>query len=144
MTTNPPNSALPVPRTILEVMELVAELRSRKAVYQVAIAHLRTCYRDGDVPAEMRMSREGDGGIVPQLHIEKALIEMEGRIDLLDAEIEELQNQPVGGGAPPAADQPALAAAAKAAEDEDIANTARASKKGTSSGKPRPQGSRPS
>ncbi len=131
-----------VPRTILEVMELVSELRSRKAAYQTAIAHLRTCYMNTDAgEAEMRMAREGDQSVVPQLHIEKSIIEMEGRIDLLDAEIETLQNQPVGGSTPPVAE---VAVQAEKAEEE-LAETIRTSaKKGTQSGKSRAQGGRPS
>lgn len=130
------------PQTIQEVIERISELRSRKAVYQTAIAHLKTCYRETDAgAAEMRMFREGDQGLVPQLHIEKSLVEMETRIDYLDAEIEELQNQPVGGGAPPVAE---LAAETKA-ETEEIADAIRAkAKKGTQSGKSRAQGGSPS
>jgi len=138
------------PKTIAEVLELISKLKSRKAVYGVSISHLRAFYRKTDAgPAELVMQRE-DMGSVPEEHIELSLIEMEQRIDEIDAELEELQNQPVGGGTPPAAEQPNTAGeqpAAKVAEDAAIADAAKktaAEQKGNPSGKSRPQGGRPS
>jgi DNA-binding transcriptional MerR regulator len=137
------------PKTIAEVLELISKLKSRKAVYGVAISHLRAFYRKTDAgPAELVMQRE-DLGAVPEPHIELSIIEMEQRIDEIDAELEQLQNQPVGGGTPPAAEQPDASGeppAAKVAEDAAIAESAKktAEQKGTPSGKPRPQGGRPS
>lgn len=122
----------PPPKTVAQLIELVAQLKSRKAVFQTLITHLRTCYCETDSgPAEMRVIRE-DLGVVPGLHIEKAIIELETMIDLTNAELEELQNQPFGGSPPPAASPETKQSAPRSTE-----------KKG-SSGKTRPQGSSPS
>lgn len=134
------SNTTPTPRTLLEAMELISQLRSRKAVYQTAIAHLRTCYKDTDAgAAEMRISRE-DLAVVNQEHLEKSIGEMMDRIEQLDVEIELLQNQPIGG-APPAAAQPVVGAEAATSEDTAIAEAARATgaakTKGTPSGKSR-------
>ncbi len=133
------------PRTLLEVLHLIAKLNSRKAGYKMLIAHLQTFYKDNDTgKAELRMTRE-DLAIVPQEHIEEFLGELMDKVEEIDVELETLQNQPVGGGAPPTAVQPTLTPEQKAAEDTAIAEAAQASggaaKKGTPSGKPRAQGS---
>ena len=122
----------PPPKTVAQLIELVSQLNSRKAVFHMLITHLRTCYCETDSgPPEMRVVRE-DSGVVPSLHIEKAIIELETMIDLTNAELEELQNQPFGGSAPPAANTEPKQSAPKSTE-----------KKGPS-GKTRPQGSSPS
>ncbi len=121
------------PKTITLLLAQISKLQSRKAVLNMLIAHLRICYCESSDtgPAEMRVTR-ADLGVVPAEHIEDSIIEMEGLIDIINAELEELQNQPFGGGAPPSAEVKAPAGAAK-------------EKKGTApSGKPRPQGTRPS
>lgn len=137
------NTITSPPRTLLEVMELISKLRSRKAVYQTAISHLRTFYKDSDAgKAEMRITRE-DLAVVTQPHVDDSISEMMDRVEEIDVELELLQNQPVGG-APPAAAQPTAPAAA----DQDAAiaevvrtNASAAKTKGTPSGKPRAQGS---
>lgn len=127
---------IPQPKTVTALLEQISRLESRKAVYTTLISHLRICYRKSDTgPAEMKVVRE-DLAVVPERHIEEAIIEMEERIDTLNAELEELQNQPFGGGAPPQAEVTAPAAPAAAAGEPE--------KKGTPSGKPRPQSPRSS
>lgn len=129
MSTSPP-------KTILLLLEQISKLQSRKAVYSTLISHLRICYRKSDSgAAEMRVTRE-DLATVPERHIEETIIEIEERIDVINAELEELQNQPFGGGAPPQAEV-TVPAAAPAAEAEQ-------EKKGTPSGKPRSQSPRSS
>lgn len=136
-------TSITVPRTFAEVAELVSVLRSKKAVNLMVIAHIRSAYKDTDAgKAEMRVMRD-DLAFVSQAHLERSLIDLENSIELIDAELEELQNQPVGGGAPPAAEQPT--AATPAAENAAISEAVKAgvaAKKGTPSGKPRtPSGS---
>lgn len=141
-------STITQPQTILEVMNLVAKLHSRKAGYKMLIAHLQTCYKDNDSgKAELRMMRE-DLAIVPQEHVEAFIGELMDNVERIDVELETLQNQPVGGGAPPAAVQPLPAQTVpKAAENAAIATVAPGGAvvapvktKGTPSGKPRAQG----
>lgn len=118
------------PLTIQLLLEQISDLQSRKAVFTMLIAHLRICYCESDSgPAELRVVRE-DFGVVPPKHLEKAIIELEARIDVIDAELDELQNQPFGGGTPPAAE----VKAAKPQEPE---------KKGAPSARTRAQGNRP-
>lgn len=118
------------PRTVSELLATISKLNSRKAVFQMLIVHLRNNYRKTDTgTAEMRVTRE-DLAIVPESHIEDSIIELETLVDVVNAELEELQNQPFGGGTPPAAD--AVEAAEKPATERK------------SSGKTRTQGSGPS
>ena len=122
----------PSPKTVAQLLELISKLNSRKAVFQTLITHLRTCYCESDGgPPEMRVTRD-DLGTVPARHVEDAIIELETMIDLTNAELEELQNQPFGGGAPPSTGTETKEPAQRPAE-----------KKGTS-GKTRAQGSSPS
>lgn len=126
----------PPPKTILLLLEQISKLQSRKAVYSTLISHLRICYQKSDSgAAEMRVTRE-DLATVPERHIEETIIEIEERIDVINAELEELQNQPFGGGAPPQAEV-TVPATAPAAAAEQV-------KKGTPSGKPRSQSPRSS
>lgn len=132
------------PRTFAEVAEIVSSLKSKKAVNVMLIAHIQSAYKDTDAgKAEMRVTRQ-DFAVVSQEHLEAAIIELESSNELIDAEIEVLSNQPVGGGSPPAAEQPSSEEAK--AEDAEITEAikAQAAKKGTPSGKPRTQGSGPS
>lgn len=159
------NAGLPVPKTVAELMELISELRSRKAVYATLLNHLRICYQRSDAgPAEMKMARE-DLGVVPEIHIEKTVIEIEDRINIIDAQIEELQSQPFGGGTPPAAEvaqpavqnaptpaasTPATPAAPVPASQGSVLSvgagqpSTSTEKKEVVSGKPKPPGGRPS
>lgn len=159
------NAGLPAPKTVAELMELISELRSRKSVYQMLIAHIRICYQKSDSgPAEMKITRE-DLGIVPELHIEKTVVEIEERINFIDAQIEELQGQPVGGGTPPVAEAAPATNAPPAEDPAPVVSTApapealgsvlqigagpgqppkTAEKKEVPSGKPRTPGGRPS
>jgi hypothetical protein len=131
----------PVPRTFAEVAELVSQLRSRKAVNLMLIAHIKVAYKDTDTGrAEMRVARE-DNAYVSQAHLEQSIIGLEHSIELIDAELEELQNQPVGGGAPPAAEQPSPEPTKAADPITEAVKAQVAEKKGTPSGKPRAQGS---
>lgn len=158
------NAGLTVPKTVAELMELISELRSRKSVYQMFIGHVRICYQKSDSgPAEMKITRE-DLGIVPESHIEKTVLEIEERINFIDAQIEELQGQPIGGGTPPVAEA-APATNAPTPEQAPATPTApapeaqgsvlqvgagpgqppkTAEKKEVPSGKPKPPGGRPS
>lgn len=98
------NIDIPVPKTVAELLELISTLKSRKTIYQTLIVHLRISYMKSDSgPAEMRMSRD-DNAFVSEKHLDQTMVELEERINYLDAQIEELQEQPVGGGAPPAAE----------------------------------------
>lgn len=127
---------MPSPKTVNDLLEQISALQSRKAVYHALISHLRICYQTSDSgPPEMRIIRE-DLAAVPEPHIEQSIIEIEGRIDLINAEIEGLQNMPFGEGSPPQAEVavPPPKAPAKAEPE----------KKGTPSGKTRAQGGRPS
>jgi hypothetical protein len=120
------------PRTVHELLMVISKLNSRKAVFQMLIVHLRNNYRRTDSgQPEMRVTRE-DMAVVPESHIEDSIIEMETMIDVVNAELEELQNQPFGGGAPPVAEAVAAEAAQKPATERK------------SSGKTRTQGSGPS
>ncbi len=159
------NAGLPVPKTVAELMELISELRSRRSIYGALIAHLRICYQKSDAgPAEMKMTRD-DLGIVSEVHLEKTIVEIENRINFIDAQIEELESQPFGGGSPPAAEVakveanvPTPAAATPAAPTAQAPGQqgsvlpvigtgqppATAEKKEVPSAKPRPGGGRPS
>lgn len=119
------------PKNVIELLAQISQLVSRKAVYHTLITHLRTCYKSTDAgAAEMRVTRE-DFGAVPEKHIEETIIEMEERIDIINAEIEMLQNHPFDSGAPPSS-----------TDDETPAVAGK--KKGSISGKARPQSSGPS
>lgn len=105
------------PRTINALFEQVASLRSRMAVYRMLITHMRTCYKKTDAgPAEMRVVRD-DGALVTERHIEQAIIEMEERIQVLEAEIDEVQEMIIEPEEPEAA-EPAPAAEPEESEDE--------------------------
>jgi len=136
-----------MPKTIAEMLETISKLRSRRAILQVLITHLRHVYMETNAgPPEQRILRE-DHAFVPKEHIEQNIIETEHEIELIDARLEELQNVPIGGGAAPAA----TAALPAPSEDDAIAEAVKAqqagakqeAKKGPASGKSRPQGSRP-
>lgn len=120
------------PTTISGLLNQISELQSRKAIYLEFVAHLRICYRGADSgPAEMRITRE-DLAVVPERHIDAMIIELEERIHFLNAEIEELQDQPFGGEAPPQV-------------SEGAAASSKPKRKGVVSGKSRSaQGSGPS
>lgn len=129
------------PRTFAEALDLVSRLRSRKAIKMMLIAHITAAYKDSDAgKAEMRVTRE-DLAFVSQPHLNDMLIELEHDIELIDAEIEELQNQPIGGGAPPAAETPSAEPPKVNDPVAEAVRTQQAEKKGTASGKPRAQGS---
>lgn len=101
------------PKNVAELLELISSLKSRKTIYQTLMTHMRVAYQKSDSgPAEMRMSRD-DQAFVSEAHIEQTLVEIEERINYIDAQIEELQDQPVGGGTPPATEAAAPAAATK-------------------------------
>lgn len=120
------------PRTVSELLATISKLNSRKAVFEMLIVHLRNNYRQNDTgAAEMRVTRE-DLAIVPESHIEDAIIELETLVDVVNAELEELQNQPFGGGAPPVAEAGVAEATEKPVTERK------------SSGKTRTQGSGPS
>lgn len=141
-----PNTA---PKTIAEVMELISKLRSEKAILNAIGTHLRSFYKKSDAgPPEITLMRE-DFAMVSEAHIDDYIVRLEERVISIDAELEELQNQPIGGGAPPTAEQATTtpATAGKAAEDAAIEEAARSTakeQKGTASGKPRASGGRPS
>ncbi len=120
------------PRTVSELLATISKLNSRKAVFQMLIIHLRNNYRKTDAgTAEMRVTRE-DLALVPETHIEDSIIELETLVDVVNAELEELQNQPFGGGAPPVAEAEVVETAEKPVTERK------------SSGKTRTQGSGPS
>lgn len=127
------------PKTIAHVLEAISKLRSRKAILKVNISHLRNVYTATDAgPPESRITRD-DFAFVAKEHIEEAIIDLEHEIELIDVRLEELQNAPFGGSAP---------AAAEVSEEQKITDAVKAqvkqeAKKGTPSGKPRTQGSRP-
>lgn len=134
-------------RTFAEVAEQVSRLRSKKAINLMLIAHLKAAYKDTDAgAAEMRVYRD-DLAYVSQPHLESSIMEFELSIDLIDAEIEELQNQPMGGGTPPAAQLSAEVPAVSDPVAEAIRaqqQPAPAEKKGTGSARTRTQGGGPS
>lgn len=135
------------PKTIAEVMELISKLRSEKAILNAIGTHLRSFYKKSDAgPPEITLMRE-DFAMVSEAHIDDYIVRLEERVISIDAELEELQNKPIGGGAPPTAEQPMTPATDKAAEDAAIEEAARSTakeQKGTASGKPRASGGRPS
>jgi len=135
------------PKTIAEVMELISKLRSEKAILNALGTHLRSFYKKSDAgPPEITLMRE-DFAMVSEAHIDDYIVRLEERVISIDAELEELQNKPIGGGAPPTAEQPTAPATDKAAEDVAIEEAARSTakeQKGTASGKPRASGGRPS
>lgn len=142
------NDGTKLPKTVAELLQLVSALRSRKAVYTTLIQHLKICYQKSDAgPAEMKITRE-DMAICSEQDIESTIIEVEERINFIDAQIEELQSQPFGGGAPPVAEVAATTEVSKEGaappSTEQSAPSAEPEKKGTPSGKPRTQGGRPS
>lgn len=142
------NVGIPLPKTVAELLELVSALRSRKAVYTTLISHLKICYQKSDTgPAEMKITRD-DLATVSEKDIERTIIEVEERINYIDAQIEELQAQPFGPSTPPvaaiAAPVAAPAAAAAPAGKPAAAPAVGPKKEGTPSAKPRPQGGGPS
>lgn len=75
--------------TIRQALAKVSELRSRAAMIEALMLHLKAHYTDDDSgEAEMKFVRE-DAAIVPQVHVKDFQMWLADQLDLVGAEMDE-------------------------------------------------------
>ncbi len=81
--------------SLIEAMEHVSKLRSRRAVLQTCVDHIRSLYRSSDAgEPEMKITRD-DHALVSATHIEETLSYLDSVIETIDVDLEELTTQRV-------------------------------------------------
>jgi hypothetical protein len=78
--------------TVGQITDKISEIRSKIAVYEGTVLHLKANYKSTDAgPAEMHFTRS-DGAIVPEEHIDRFIDDTVFVVDGLRAELSQWEN----------------------------------------------------